>query len=258
MILIERTEMLVSETNGKADTAKAKDQSVPRHVAIIMDGNRRWAKAHRLPVALGHYRGAEAARKAIEAALDLGVSCLTLFGFSSENWKRPEDEVNEIMVLLRRYLRQEIGPLHKANIKLRVIGGRERFSSELIDEIEEAESRTAKNTGLLLAIAFSYGGRDDIVRAARRIAEDVAKGRIDPGQISEKSFCPYLQTSFMPDPDLVIRTSGEKRISNFLLWQSAYAEFIFIEKFWPDFGKDDFRQAVTEYTARDRRYGAIR
>ena len=228
----------------------------PKHVAIIMDGNGRWAKARGLPRVAGHRRGAEAARRTVEAAAELGVAYLTLFGFSSENWKRPVDEVDDLMALLRHYLRGEVAELHRHNIRVRVIGDRERLAPDIVTLIENTETLTAGNTRLQVAIALSYGGRAEIAGAARRIAEEALAGKLVPAEIDEACFARHLLTADMPDPDLVIRTSGEQRLSNFLLWQTAYSEFVFIETLWPDFGKPDLERALREYHGRDRRYGA--
>jgi len=228
----------------------------PAHVAIIMDGNGRWAKARGLPRVAGHRRGAEAARRAVQAAAELGVSYLTLFGFSSENWKRPADEVGDLMALLRHYLRGEVADLHRNNVRVRVIGDRERLAPDIVTLIDNTETLTANNTRLQLQIALSYGGRAEIAGAARRIAEEVRAGKLDPAAIDEACFAHHLLTAGVPDPDLVIRTSGEQRISNFLLWQAAYSEFVFIETLWPDFTKADFERALGEFHGRERRYGA--
>jgi len=228
----------------------------PAHVAIIMDGNGRWAKSRGLPRAAGHRRGADAVRRAVEAAGELGIPYLTLFGFSSENWKRPADEVDDLMTLLRHYLRGEVAELHRNNVRVRVIGDRERLAPDIVTLIDNTETLTAENTGLRLAVALSYGGRAEIVGAARRIAEAAVAGRLDPGGIDEVGFARYLLTAGMPDPDLVIRTSGEQRLSNFLLWQTAYSEFVFIDTLWPDFTKSDLERALSEFRGRERRYGA--
>lgn len=221
-----------------------------------MDGNGRWAKAHSLPRVAGHRRGAEAARRAVEAAAELGISYLTLFGFSSENWKRPADEVGDLMTLLRHYLRGEVADLHRNNVRVRVIGDRERLAPDIVTLIDNTEALTAQNTRLQLSIALSYGGRAEITGAARRIAAEVRAGTLDPADIDEACFASHLLTAGVPDPDLVIRTSGEQRISNFLLWQTAYSEYIFIETLWPDFTKADFERALDEFHGRERRYGA--
>lgn len=228
----------------------------PAHVAIIMDGNGRWAKARGLPRIAGHRRGAEAVRRTVVAAAELGIQYLTLFGFSSENWKRPSDEISDLMGLLRHYLRGEIAELHRNNVRVRIIGDRARLAADIVTLIDNAEQLTARNTGLNLIVALSYGGRAEIVQAARRIAEAVAAGRLMPEQLDENRFAEYLLTMGIPDPDLLIRTSGEQRISNFLLWQSAYAELVFTETLWPDFAKIDLEMAVRDFHGRERRYGA--
>ena len=218
-------------TAVKIGTAEAPDGgAIPRHAAIIMDGNGRWAKARSLPRAAGHREGAEALRRIVRAAAEFGVDYLTVFGFSSENWKRPAQEVTDLMGLLRLYLRKEIAEIDREGVRLRVIGDRNRLSADIIKLIEDAERRTAGNTRLNLTVALSYGGRAEIVRAAQQLAKAVQAGSLDPEDINEDSFHRHLFTADIPDPDLVIRTSGEKRISNFLLWQSAYAEYVFMDK----------------------------
>ncbi len=229
---------------------------LPRHVAIIMDGNGRWAESRGLPRAMGHKSGAEAVRRTVEAAGEYGVSYLTLFGFSSENWNRPKQEIGDLMGLLRLYLRSEIAELHGKNVRLLMIGDRRRFEPDIIGLIEEAERTTAANTGLTLVLALSYGGRQEIEAAVQAIAQDAADKRLDPADIDESMFRRYLLTAEIPDPDLLIRTSGEQRISNFLLWQVAYTEFVFLETLWPDFSKEDLRRAICEFNRRERRYGA--
>ncbi len=230
----------------------------PVHVAIIMDGNGRWAKARGLPRSAGHQRGAEAARKAVRAAADAGVSYLTLFGFSSENWSRPDEEVTDLMGLLRFYLKREVKSLEKDGVRLRVIGNRSLLPDDIQELISGAEERTRENKKITLVIALSYGGRAEIVEAAKSIATKAKEGDIDVSEIDEKMFSGFLETSDIPDPDVLIRTSGEKRISNFLLWQTAYSEFIFIDTLWPDFSANDFEAALAEFGARDRRYGKVR
>jgi undecaprenyl diphosphate synthase len=229
----------------------------PEHVAIIMDGNGRWATARGLPRVAGHRRGADAVRRAVTAAAELGIRYLTLFGFSSENWKRPAAEVDDLMGLLRHYIRGEIAELHRNGVRVRIIGQRARLAPDIIGLIENAESLTRGNRGLQLTVALSYGARDEIASACRRIAERVAAGEIAPDDVDEACLSRHLWTADMPDPDLVIRTSGEQRISNFLLWQAAYAEFVFVETLWPDFGKADLEKAVADFHGRERRYGAI-
>ncbi|HKT19388.1 MAG TPA: isoprenyl transferase [Stellaceae bacterium] len=227
----------------------------PAHVAIIMDGNGRWAKARGLPRIQGHRRGAEAVRRTVTAAAELGIAYLTLFGFSSENWKRPSDEVDDLMALLRVYLRGEIAELHRQGVRVRVIGERKRLAPDIVTLIANAEQLTQDNSRLNLTVALSYGGRHDIVQAARRLAAEVKAGRLAPEAIDEAQFAAHLYTAGIPDPDLLIRTSGEQRISNFLLWQTAYTELVFVDTLWPDFGASDLETAVRVFHGRDRRYG---
>lgn len=239
-----------------AATAHAEGPAPPVHIAIIMDGNGRWAKARGLPRTAGHKRGAEAVRRTVECAREIGVSYLTLYAFSSENWKRPAGEVTDLMGLLRLYLRNEVKVLHKNGIRLKVIGDRSRLGPDIVALIEESEAKTAVNGALTLTLALSYGGRQEIVEAARRLAAEVAAGRLAPEAIDEEALSRNLFTAGMPDPDLVIRTSGEKRISNFLLWQSAYSEFVFLDVLWPDFGREELEAAIGDFHRRERRYGA--
>jgi undecaprenyl diphosphate synthase len=231
-------------------------QPLPRHIAIIMDGNGRWAQARGLPRIAGHRRGAEAVRRTLAAAGELGVPYLTLFGFSSENWKRPLDEVDDLMGLLRHYLRGEIAELHKNGVRLRVIGEIGRLAPDIAALIRNAESLTRGNGAINLTIALSYGGRAEIVTAMRTVAAKVAAGHLATDRIDEALIAGHLFTSDLPDPDLLIRTSGEQRLSNFLLWQCAYAELVFTKTLWPDFGRGDLEQAIAEYGCRERRYGA--
>lgn len=235
----------------------AEPRAVPKHVAIIMDGNGRWAKSRGLPRVAGHKRGADAVRRAVKSAGELGVRYLTLFGFSSENWKRPLDEITDLMALLRNYLRSEIAELHKQGVRVRVIGDRARLAPDIVTLIEQAERTTEANTQLDFIIALSYGARAEIARAARALAHAAKAGEIDPETIGEADIAKYLYTSDIPDPDLLVRTSGEKRISNFLLWQAAYTEFVFLDVLWPDFDRAHFEAAIAEFGKRDRRYGAI-
>ncbi len=228
----------------------------PQHVAIIMDGNGRWAKSRGLPRVAGHRRGAEAVRRTVMAAADLGIRYLTLFGFSSENWKRPVDEIRDLMGLLRHYLRGEIAELHRKGVRFRVIGDRARLPPDIVTLIDNSEHLTRDNQLITLSIALSYGGRAEIARAARRIAEEVQAGRLAVEAVDEACFCRHLLTDGIPDPDLLIRTSGEQRISNFLLWQSAYSEFVFTDTLWPDFDKPDLERALRDFHTRERRYGA--
>jgi undecaprenyl diphosphate synthase len=229
---------------------------VPRHIAIIMDGNGRWAKARGLPRIAGHRRGAEASRRAVVAAAELGVQYLTLFGFSSENWKRPSTEISDLMGLLRHYLRGEIAELHRNGVRLRVIGELGRLAPDILDLIEHAEEVTRDNTRISLTMALSYGGRAEIVAAVRAIAQQVAAGTLPADAIDEACLARHMFTADIPDPDLLIRTSGEQRISNFLLWQCAYSELVFTKTLWPDFSKRDLEQAIDEFCGRERRYGA--
>ena len=241
----------------KTLSASAEMAGVPLHVAIIMDGNGRWAAARGLKRTAGHRRGAEAVKTAAEAAVRLGVRYLTLFGFSSENWSRPEWEVRDLMGLLRHYLEREVGFLQEHSIKLQVIGDRTRLASDIVRSIEGAERATVHNRRLTLTIALSYGGRAEICQAANRLVREALAGRIAAAEIDKSLFASFLYTRDMPDPDLVIRTSGERRISNFLLWQMAYAELLFVDTLWPDFSRRDFEQAIGDYCRRDRRYGAV-
>jgi len=227
----------------------------PVHVAIIMDGNGRWAQARGLPRTAGHREGASAVRRAMTCAGKMGIDYLTLYGFSSENWSRPVREVDDLMGLLRRYLQTEIGKLQENGVRLRVIGERHRLPPDIVRMIGDAEGLTKGNDGLNLTVALSYGGRQDILNAARCLAERVAAGELDPSEIDETVFGAELATVGMPDPDLLIRTGGEQRISNFLLWQSAYSELVFIDKYWPDFSEEDLSFAIREFQQRDRRYG---
>ncbi len=229
----------------------------PVHVAIIMDGNGRWAKARGLPRSAGHKRGADAVKRVIKSAGNLGISYLTLFGFSSENWQRPESEVKDLFGLLRYYLENELAELHGNGIRLRVIGDRERLPPDTVKLIEGAEARTAANTRMILTIALSYGSRQEIVAAARKLAQECADGKIEAGDIDEAAFGASLFTADIPDPDLLIRTSGEQRISNFLLWQLAYTELVFTDTLWPDFGAAELEAAIATFRSRDRRYGAV-
>jgi undecaprenyl diphosphate synthase len=237
-------------------SAVAAPRSVPRHIAIIMDGNGRWAKARGLPRIAGHRGGAEAARRTVIAAAELGVPYLTLFGFSSENWKRPSTEIRDLMSLLRHYLRGEIAELHRNGVRLKVIGDLGRLDPDIISLIEHAEAMTRDNTRIVLTMALSYGGRAEIVRAVRAIAQQVKSDSLAADAIDEECFARHLFTAELPDPDLLIRTSGEQRISNFLLWQNAYSELVFAKTLWPDFSKSDLQQAIDEFCGRERRYGA--
>jgi undecaprenyl diphosphate synthase len=245
-------------SDQKTDTvpSAAGGGTLPIHVAIIMDGNGRWARARGLPRVAGHRRGAESVRRAITAAAELGIRYLTLFGFSSENWKRPSAEVDDLMGLLRHYLRGEIAELHKNGVRLRVIGDRTKLAPDIVTLIDNAEAMTRDNAGLTLIVALSYGSRAELTAAARAIAQSVRDGRLSSDAIDEALVERHLTTAGIPDPDLLIRTSGEKRLSNFLLWQSAYTELVFMDTLWPDFTKQDLEEAIREFQRRERRYGA--
>ncbi len=231
--------------------------SGPRHVAIIMDGNGRWAQARGRPRLFGHHAGARRVRDIVGACPELGVKYLTIFAFSTENWKRTQTEVAGLMNLFRRYIMKEMQEFVKANVRVRFIGDRPRLDDKLRSLMDEAERLTNQCTGTNLTIALNYGGRDEVSRATKRLAQDVAQGRLDPDDVDEETLPRYLDTFVLPDPDLVIRTSGEARISNFLLWQSEYAEYEFIDTHWPDFTKEIFRDVLHNYGLRDRRYGAV-
>ena len=230
--------------------------AAPCHVAIIMDGNGRWAASRRLPKIAGHREGARAVRRTIEAAINNGVAWLTIYAFSSENWRRPTGEVLDLTGLLRHYLKSEIVELKANGVRLRVIGDRKRFDPDIQRDLAAAEHDTSANTRLNLTVALSYGARAEIAAAARAMAEAAQAGRLDPALIDEAAFSAYLATAGMPDPDLLIRTSGEQRMSNFLLWQAAYAELVFLDVLWPDFGAEHFASALAAYGRRERRFGA--
>lgn len=230
----------------------------PRHVAIIMDGNGRWALSHSLPRTEGHRRGSDAVKQTVRACLDLNIDYLTLFAFSSENWKRPKAEVQTLMGLLRFYLRSEIDALIKSDVRLRVIGDRQALEQDIQKLIHFAEDRTKENSRLNLTVALNYGGRREILLAVRAMVRDATVGELDLECISEKHFEERLETHGIPDPDLLIRTSGECRLSNFLLWQCAYSELVFVETLWPDFGKEELISAIEDFNSRERRYGGTR
>jgi undecaprenyl diphosphate synthase len=230
---------------------------LPRHVAIIMDGNGRWAKKRHLPREAGHYKGMGAVRETVRAACDMGLQNLTLFAFSSENWKRPKTEVGALMGLFRSYFRSDMDELVERNVRMRIIGHRGRVAGDIHQMILDSESRTAGNTGLNLTFAFDYGGQEEIAAAARELARAAAEGRLDPETITPELFAQRLFTAGTPDPDLIIRTSGEHRLSNFLLWQSAYAEMLFLDTLWPDFDRAALASALEHFAGRDRRFGAL-
>ena len=231
--------------------------AVPRHVAIIMDGNGRWAAARGLPRVEGHRRGVEALRRTVRAAGDLGIGILTIFSFSSENWSRPAPEVRELMGLLRRFIRNDMAELHQNGVKVRVIGERGDLDPDIRRLLEEAEELTTNNIGLTLVVAFNYGARQEIARAAARIAALIKDGSLDPSAITAELIGQNLDAPDLPDPDLIIRTSGEQRLSNFLLWQAAYSELVFVSTYWPDFDRAALEGAIAEYHRRERRFGGL-
>jgi len=230
---------------------------MPRHVAIIMDGNGRWAAARGLPRVEGHRRGVEALRKTVRAAGDLGIAVLTIFSFSSENWSRPQSEIRDLLALLRRFIRNDLADLHKSNVRVRVIGEREDLPTDIRALLEEAEDLTKRNDGLMLVVAFNYGGRQEITRAARRLAVEVRDGRLSADEITPELLARHLDEPNLPDPDMIIRTSGEQRLSNFLLWQAAYSELVFVPINWPDFDHAALERAIAEYRRRERRFGGL-
>lgn len=235
----------------------AGELSVPRHVAIIMDGNGRWAKRRGLARTEGHKQGVQTLRDAVKYAQRRGISYLTLYSFSSENWSRPQSEVSFLMGLLRRFIHNDLTQLMEANVKVRIIGSRENLEPSLRALLDDAEQRTAHCTGLVLVIAFNYGARDEFVRAARKLAEKVENGTLKASELSEADVCAALDTCEIPDPDLIVRTGGEQRLSNFLLWQAAYAEFYFAQVPWPEFDSAAFDDALLAYSSRERRYGGL-
>ena len=245
------------EPRGTKGRMTTPDHTTPDHIAIIMDGNGRWAERRGLPRAVGHRKGVEALRETVRAVGDLRVPYLTLFAFSSENWSRPEDEVGELMHLLRRFIRRDLAELHENDVRVRVIGRRNDLAPDILSLLEEAETLTASNRGMTLCVAFNYGARDEIARATQAIARRVRAGEIDCDAVTEETVAAHLDTAGMPCPDLVIRTSGELRLSNFLLWQAAYAEFLFVPCCWPDFGRAELRDAMAEFARRSRRFGGL-
>jgi undecaprenyl diphosphate synthase len=245
--------MMLKSRHTMSDAAPG---TVPRHVAIIMDGNGRWAAKRHLPRVAGHRQGVETVRVIVRAAGELGIEYLTLYGFSSENWKRPAEEVNDLMGLLRLFIRRDLAELHQNGVQVRVIGERDHLEPDIVALIDEAETLTRDNCRLKLMIAFNYGGQSEITSAMRRIAREVRAGHLDPESITPETVSAHLDTAGVPDPDLIIRTSGEMRLSNFLLWQSAYSELVFADALWPDFTADGLRAAVDEYRRRSRRFGA--
>jgi undecaprenyl diphosphate synthase len=230
---------------------------MPRHVAIIMDGNGRWAAARGLPRVEGHRRGVEALRKTVRAASDLGIAVLTIFSFSSENWSRPQSEIRDLLSLLRRFIRNDLAELHKSNVRVRIIGERDDLAHDIRALLDEAEDLTRHNDGLTLVVAFNYGARQEIARAARRLAAEVAARRLSADDISPELLARHLDLPDLPDPDVIIRTSGEQRLSNFLLWQAAYSELVFVPINWPDFDRSALESAIVEYRRRERRFGGL-
>jgi undecaprenyl diphosphate synthase len=244
-------EMATART-GNSDALKS-----PRHVAVIMDGNGRWATQRSLPRTEGHRHGVEAVRRLVRAAIECGTEYLTVFTFSSENWRRPRAEVNYLFALLRRFIRQDVAELHSAGVRIIVIGERAGLDSDIVQMIEECETLTAGNSTLNLIVAFNYGGRTEIVQTARALAGKVARGELSPDEIDETAFAANLYAPGVPEPDMLIRTSGEQRISNYLLWQMAYTELVFVDEHWPDFDKSIFLRAIAEYARRQRRFGGV-
>jgi undecaprenyl diphosphate synthase len=230
---------------------------IPQHVAIIMDGNGRWANKRGLPRTIGHSKGVEAVRESVRAAGEAGVKYLTLFAFSSENWSRPHSEVNDLLGLLRRFIRRDLAELHRENVRIRVIGDRDNLRGDILPLLVEAEETTRHNTALTLVIAFNYGARDEIVRAVAKLARDVEAGVLKASDIDAEMISQNLDTADIPDPDLIIRTSGEERLSNFLLWQAAYSELVFLPDYWPDFDRNLFFDALKVFASRDRRFGGL-
>lgn len=232
-------------------------ESVPHHVAIIMDGNGRWANARGMTRAQGHRAGVESVRRTVRAAMELGIPYLTIYSFSSENWSRPKSEISDLMGLMKRFIRRDLADLHKNNVKIKVIGERNPIDPEMLKLIDEAQELTVDNDAFTLVIAFNYGSRREIAGAAQKIAREVAAGRLSPDEVTEHTLSAHLDTLGIPDPDLLIRTSGELRLSNFLLWQAAYAELVFLDVLWPEFGKEHLEEALAQYKDRDRRYGGL-
>ena len=245
--------MSEAEFQQKSPTAL----DAPRHVAIIMDGNGRWAAARGLPRAEGHRRGVEALRRTVRAAGEIGIRIVTIFSFSAENWSRPASEVGELMGLLRRFVRHDLAELHKSNVRVRVIGERAGLEPDIGRLLVEAEELTKNNDGLILVVAFNYGARQEIVRAAQGIAQAVKEGELGLSDIDMDLFGRFLDAPDIPDPDLIIRTSGEQRLSNFLLWQAAYSELVFVPTYWPDFDRATLESAIREYQQRERRFGGL-
>lgn len=246
-----------SDTSNSLDF-NAIGGNLPNHVAIIMDGNGRWAEQRGLPRVAGHKAGVDSLRSTIRRAIQIELKCLTLFSFSSENWSRPAVEVDALMGLLRRFVRSDLADLNAKNVRVRIIGSREDLPEDILSYLLEAENTTSKNTGLNLVVAFNYGSRDEICRSVKDIAQQVASGLLKSDDIDENLISKSLDTYGLPDPDLLIRTSGENRLSNFLLWQLAYTEFVFLDLYWPDFSEQEFDKALSIFSKRDRRYGSLK
>ena len=245
-------------SNAAVPASQHHDRSEgPRHVAIIMDGNGRWAAARGLPRAEGHRRGVEALRRIVEAAHELGILYLTIFSFSSENWSRPASEIGDLFGLLRRFIRNDLATLHRDGVRVRIIGERAGLEPDICALLSEAEELTRENARMNLIVAFNYGSRQEIARAASRLAREVAEGKRDPASIDADTLGQYLDVSDIPDPDLIIRTSGEQRLSNFLMWQAAYSELVFVPMHWPDFDRTALENAIAEYARRERRFGGL-
>lgn len=244
-------------SNAAAPANDGSDRSTPLHVAIIMDGNGRWAAARGLPRAEDHRRGVEALRRVVRASNELGIQYLTIFSFSSENWSRPASEISDLFGLLRRFIRNDLATLHRDGVRVRVIGERQGLDSDIASLLKEAEDLTRGNTQLNLVVAFNYGSRHEIATAAQRLAREVAEGKRTPESINVDTLGQYLDAPDIPDPDLIIRTSGEQRLSNFLMWQAAYSEFVFVPIHWPDFDKAALESAIAEYARRERRFGGL-
>ncbi|WP_206682755.1 isoprenyl transferase [Chthonobacter albigriseus] len=244
-------------TGSEAISMATAPTGLPRHVAIIMDGNGRWARSRGLPRFEGHRRGVQTLRDIVRHAGRIGIDYLTLYSFSSENWSRPAEEVRELMSLLKHFVRRDLAELAANNVRVRVIGERDDLAPDIRALLEEAETKTTRNTGLTLVVAFNYGARNEIARAVRRVAADVAAGRLPAESVTEDAISQRLDTAGIPDPDLILRTSGEQRLSNFLLWQAAYSEFVFVPAYWPDFTADEFDRAIDEFLGRERRFGGV-
>jgi undecaprenyl diphosphate synthase len=249
--------MLEMRENETKQALAARPPGVPSHVGVIMDGNGRWAVRRGLPRIEGHRRGVEALRATVRAAIDFGLDYLTVYGFSAENWRRPVDEVSDLMGLLKRFIHNDLGELHRAGVRVRIIGSRDDLKPDIAALITEAEALTCDNERLTLVVAFNYGGRQEIVAAARALAAKAAAGLLDAADIDEAVLAQHLDTAGIPDPDVIIRTSGEQRLSNFLPWQTAYSEFVFLPILWPDFDAQAFAAALAEYAARERRFGGL-